>query len=98
MFPSHVLDVINEAKKLATYNQKKTIDERLMKIAIRLTPGGESVLRTANKNEKNLSKSHLDMFNDAIRPLRSSAKAKMMIGGLLVKSARKSPSKSTKRL
>lgn len=68
-----------------------------MKLAIRLSPGAESLLLTANSYQKNLSKNHQDMFTEAIteaiRPLRSSAKAKMMLGGILEKSPRKSSPK-----
>lgn len=95
MFSSQVLKLIEEAKKLAKYNHKKTIDERIMKTAIRLNPGADSLLPIANSYEKNLSKAHLDMFKDAIMPLRSSAKAKMMLGGILSLGGKKSPGRKS---
>ena len=61
---------LNKNNKIGGKNVLKTIDERIMKLAIRLNPGADSLLPIANSYEKNPSKAHLDMFKDAIMPLR----------------------------
>ena len=82
-FSSLVMKIIKEAIQLAGFNKKKTIDESLLKNAIRLSSGDKELLARAKNSQMNLSKQQLEMFMNAIQPLRSSAKTKMMFAGIL---------------